>query len=306
MNNQRPIRETIEYLTQYRNKRIVVCLMSRRRVNTSLILHDLTRLCESGIQISLISTIPVDRQNASSLFSVKHAKSVQDALNITHAITTNKTAIKVIFMGDAQGLFLNGSLVQSEEYDAMPSILSSGQVSGAMLKILKNAYGIIQNAVPRVHIISAHAPGALLHEVLSSEGSGTMFHKGAYRHISELPIEKIGLMLALLQEDQTVTSLIPERHIASGWRYAMMFDHQIGGCIHLGNNGKITCLSVAGEHKTTALLELLQCAIKQAREKDLHTLYFNPTHNSNTVIASSWFCSMGFTRGSNGAFFLAL
>lgn len=87
-------------------------------------------------------------------------------------------ASKFILMTDVPGVLSDpddpSSLISELTRDQARRMLESGRVSGGMIPKLQACLTALENGCPRAHIIDGRVPHALLIEVFTDEGIGTM------------------------------------------------------------------------------------------------------------------------------------
>ena len=91
-------------------------------------------------------------------------------------------ARKLIYLTDVEGLYRDlgdeDSLIQSMSTDELRDLLGTGSVSTGMLPKLESCIGALENGVSQVHILDGRIQHAVLLEVFTPEGIGTMITPG--------------------------------------------------------------------------------------------------------------------------------
>jgi acetylglutamate kinase len=87
-------------------------------------------------------------------------------------------AAKLVYLTDVPGLYRDlgdaGSLVSTLDLRELEEILGSGSVHSGMLPKLKSCAMALQEGVPRAHILDGRTQHAVLLEIFTAEGIGTM------------------------------------------------------------------------------------------------------------------------------------
>jgi acetylglutamate kinase len=87
-------------------------------------------------------------------------------------------AAKLIFLMGVRGVLMNlqdpGSLLPELSASQLKQLESEGVLAGGMLPKANSALAALERGVARVHLVSGIEPDALLQELLTNEGSGTM------------------------------------------------------------------------------------------------------------------------------------
>ena len=102
-----------------------------------------------------------------------------NADTIASEIAVQLKAEKLVLLSDVNGLYLDASdettklsrlsIAEAEE------MISSGKATGGMIPKLQNLIAILNRGVKSAHIIGGNVRNALLSEVFTDEGTGTMF-----------------------------------------------------------------------------------------------------------------------------------
>jgi acetylglutamate kinase len=136
------------------------------KVNPQLI-HTLTR---DGY-VPVISSVAIGRSGESYNINADTAAS---------ALAAALNATKLILMTDVEGLYRDfkdkGSLITAITRDQVSDLLSSGQIDRGMIPKIEACISALDTGVQRAHIIDGRAPHALLTEIFTDEGIGTMIY----------------------------------------------------------------------------------------------------------------------------------
>ncbi|MDV3502332.1 amino-acid N-acetyltransferase [Marinobacter sp. M-5] len=109
-------------------------------------------------------------------------------------------AEKLIIFIDDQGLLeADGSLIRELSARQASEQLAQGAVTGHDAALLKAACDACVKGVRRSHIISYVNDGALLEELFTRDGSGTLVSGDHYEQIRQARVEDIGGVLELIQ-----------------------------------------------------------------------------------------------------------
>ena len=165
-------------------------------------------------------------------------------------------ASKLIALTDFQPLEEKGQqlkFLRVKEIEALTT-----ELTGREQQLLESAASACESGVERVHLLDATLPGALLDELFSNEGVGTMVYGGTYRQIRSLKEENISELLGLIGRSVRRTYLVPrtyEQIADSIENYAVMkVDGHVVGCVALykyDDVGEIGCLHVKQTHEGT-------------------------------------------------------
>ncbi|MDR3186754.1 MAG: acetylglutamate kinase [Christensenellaceae bacterium] len=121
--------------------------------------------------IPVISSVGCDRQG--NIYNI-------NADNAASKLAQALGAYSLISMTDTKGILLNqndeSTLVREILVSETEKLISEGIVSGGMIPKIKCCADAVRNGVKQVFIIDGRVPHAIIIEVLSDEGIGTMFH----------------------------------------------------------------------------------------------------------------------------------
>jgi amino-acid N-acetyltransferase len=148
-------------------------------------------------------------------------------------------AVKLMFIGSANGLEIEGKLVQQMSVKELESTLKNpgDKIVPEMMSKAQHALRASQGGVARVHIINGQVNEGLLAEVFSNEGIGTLIYADEYQAVRKAMRKDIRHMMALIkptvQEEQLVkrTRSAIDKHI--GEYYVFEIDNNIVGLIAL-------------------------------------------------------------------------
>ena len=177
---------------------------------------------------------------------------------------------------------------------------------GWLLRYMHAASEACRGGVNRVHIISYARDGALLQELFTRDGSGTLITHDPYEEIREAEIEDIGGMIELLrplEEDGILVRRSRERlEMEINHFVVIERDGMIVGCAALyplpsdeknPASGEIACVAVHPNYrKGDRGSELLEYLEKRAASKGLRKLFVLTTRTA------LWFIEHGFTPAS--------
>ena len=131
----------------------------------------LQRLLAEGI-IPVVATIAGDTKGQSYNINA-------DA--VAGAIATAMHAEKLVYLTDVEGLRSDprdpGSQLGRVSVDELDAMVASGAASAGMIPKVEACARAVRAGVPRAHILDGRVPHALLLEVFSNRGVGTMIHQ---------------------------------------------------------------------------------------------------------------------------------
>jgi N-acetylglutamate synthase-like GNAT family acetyltransferase len=88
---------------------------------------------------------------------------------------------KLIILSSCDGVVnQNGDFLHQVQSDHAQDLINKDVVSGELAVILQTALLAVSNNIRRVHIVNGVKPGALLEELFTKDGTGTMIYSGQY------------------------------------------------------------------------------------------------------------------------------
>lgn len=206
-------------------------------------------------------------------------------------------------------LFLHEGARISERLPECPAQLELSQVRSWAAKadahiapVLEAAASACENGVARVHLVSHAEDGALLQELYSRDGAGTLVTAEAYDHLRPAVLGDIGGLLELIEPLETSGVLVPrgrERLELELDKFLVMArDGLITACCALipfprERVGEIACVAVHPAYRKQGWASaLLAEAEKRAHGLGLKQLCALTTH------APHWFVERGFVEAN--------
>ena len=131
-------------------------------------------------------------------------------------------------------------------------------VDPRLLSKLEHAARACRNGVPRVHLLDGTLNEALLAEIFSHEGIGTMVYSNEYQQIRRVFKKDVGAVMTLIRQSVNNAELIKRTradilaHLDDYW--VLEIDRNLVGCIALHlfpeqQKAELACLYVAKNHE---------------------------------------------------------
>ncbi len=165
---------------------------------------------------------------------------------------------------------------------------------------LRACHSACENGVSRAHVVSAQKDGALIKELFTPDGSGTMVHRDSYETVRRAHIEDVGSILSLIKPLEEKGILVKRsRELLENeidCFVVMEKDNLIIGCAALyplsdAKSGELACLAVQEAYKRGGrAATLLKHMEKKAQLLKLTQLYVLTTQ------AAHWFIEQSFTE----------
>jgi len=219
----------------------------------------------------------------------------------THAAIALK-AEKLIFMMDTPGVTdAKGRLLKElTAQEAMKIVKSARELPLDVGFYLPGAVKACQNGVARAHLISRHVDGAILQELFTREGIGSMVSPEPMESMRQATIEDVGGILSLiepLEESGVLVRRSRELLEMEIERFSILeHDGIIIGCAALypfaeEKAGELACLAVHADYRDAgrgaSLLEFVEAAARKKKFKRLFVLTTQTAH---------WFVERGYAE----------
>jgi amino-acid N-acetyltransferase len=219
-------------------------------------------------------------------------------------VAVRLSATKLIFLIDADGV-RNGrrQLLTDLSTNVAEELLArkGERLTQDVRLYLPAAIRACDNGVARSHLISRHLDGALLLELFTRDGVGTMVASNALAHFRSATIDDVGGILAIiepLEEQGVLVRRSRERLEAEIERFVVAeYDNHIIGCAALyafpdERVGELAALAVHPDFRREGYGEALMKEIEtRARKLKLAKLFVLTTRTAH------WFVERGYRPG---------
>ena len=155
-----------------------------------------------------------------------------------------------------------------------------------------------KEGVNRVHLLSRHMDGALLLELFTHEGIGTLLTQDILESLREAKIEDVGGILALIEPLEAEGVLVRRQRERLEMEIDRFFvlehDRRVIGCAALypfDEEGEIACLVVHPEFRNSGVGDRLLSRLEdKARKLGLERVFVLTTRTAH------WFIERGFVE----------
>src|SRR6266404_3105137 len=221
-------------------------------------------------------------------------------------VAVRLTAHKLIFLMETDGV-RNGRrqlLSELSTRDAEALLARRAKLAPDVLHYLPYAIRACDNGVKRAHLISRHRDGALLLELFTRDGVGTMVAAAPLAHLRSATIDDVGGILSIIEPLEAEGVLVRrsrERLEMEIERFVVAeHDGAIVGCAALyafpeERAGELAALAVTPDFRRGGYGEALLHEIEQrAKKLKLARLFVLTTRTSG------WFLERGFVESDPG------
>ena len=242
----------------------------------------------------LVLLSPLGYSPTGEIFNLAHE-------DVAMMAATALGAEKLIFLTDSPGVVTGKRAELRHELtcsEAERLLAKDGALNGDIKLYLPHAVSACRAGVKRAHLISRHADGALLLELFTYRGVGTMLTQDPLEKLRPARIDDIGGVLKLIEPLEADGTLVKrsrdllEREIN---RFMVVeHDHVIVACAALYpfENGmtELACLAVQPDHRRAGVGErLLQAVEARAKRHKTKRLFVLTTRTAH------WFIERGFS-----------
>lgn len=168
-------------------------------------------------------------------------------------------AMKIIFLCSLDGLQLNGEIVPQLSIAETEDILKKKKAGDdpKLISKLEHAARACRQGVSRVHLLNGNVNEALLTELFSTDGIGTMVYSNEYQQIRRVFKKDVRNVMSLIRQSVEGEELIRRtradilQHIEDYW--VLEIDRSLVGCVALHcypeqQKAELACLYVSKSH----------------------------------------------------------
>ncbi|NMH60068.1 amino-acid N-acetyltransferase [Alteromonas ponticola] len=228
-----------------------------------------------------------------------------EVFNLSHEDVATKAAIalkadKLIAFSSHEGIFnQSGKLLRTIERHQLEQLYADNQID-AEPTVLHALISSVAAGIPRAHCISYEIDGALLQELFTRDGCGSLVLEHHYEQLRKATIDDVGGILALIKPLEESGALVTrsrerlEQEIEHF--FVIVRDGMIIACAALylfseERSGEIACVATHQEYRGKNRGERLLDAIKtSALELGLQNLFVL------TTLTAHWFLEQGFVQ----------
>lgn len=260
-----------------------------RRVDCAAIRH-----CLDQEQVILLP--PLGYSSTGEIFNLS-------AEDIAAATAASLGADKIIVLMSHEGLLdSEGKLLRQCEPEHAKRLLETLDQDSDAAAALRLSISACNNGVARAHLLSYEQDGALLQELFTRDGSGTLVTAQHYEKLQTASIDDIGGILEIiepLESEGTLVKRSRERLENEITQFQLIKrDGMVIACAALypdpnGDMGEIACVATHPDYRGGDRGErLLQALESQAKQQGLQKVFVLTTRTAH------WFREQGFVEVS--------
>lgn len=219
------------------------------------------------------------------------------------AVAVAIKADKLVYLTDSRGVTdQTGELLDAITADEADDLIKDGEwLSTDLRRYLPCSVRATQAGVGRVHLIGFEQDGALLRELFTHDGVGTVITRESLENIREAKPDDIAALIALIEpmEEEGILVHRPRELLEREIDHfsIMLHDGIIVGCAalypHSEDEAELACLAVSHDHREWGYGEQLMKRIeRRARRLGVKRLCVLTTRTEH------WFVERGFKLGT--------
>ena len=222
---------------------------------------------------------------------------------VAEAIASSLKADKLVYLTDSRGVTDQaGELLDAMTADEASQLLRDADwLTTDIIRYLPCAVRASRAGVGRVHVIGFAQDGALLRELFTHDGVGTVVTRESLENIREAKPDDIAALIALIEPMEQEGILVHrprellEREIEQF--SIMLHDGIIVGCAalyqHSAEEAELACLAVNPDHREWGYGEqLMERIFRRAKKAGIKRLFVLTTRTEH------WFVERGFKLGT--------
>jgi len=225
--------------------------------------------------------------------------------SVALALAEALKAVKIIYISTQDGIRVGEQLIRQMLVGDLESVLAlqKGDMRPEILSKATHAVAACKAGVPRVHIINGRVDEALLAEMFSNEGIGTLIYANEYQQVRRAMKKDIRNIFLLTKTAVAAEELVKRsRSVIEkqlGDYFIFEIDKNPVACVALHTypeqkKGELACLYVNPSHENQGIgRKLIQFVETKAREQGLTELVALSTQAFNYFMSKG-----GFVEGT--------
>jgi amino-acid N-acetyltransferase len=169
-------------------------------------------------------------------------------------------AMKILFLGAREAVTEAGTLLRQLSISETEDLARKGrgQLDPGVLSKLEHGARACRNGIPRVHLLNGSVDEALLSEVFSTEGVGTMIYGNDYQQIRRVLKKDVRAVLDLIKRSVEHAELVKRTRAdllaqLDDW-WVLEIDRQLVACVAVhfypeSQKAELACLYVSRAHE---------------------------------------------------------
>ena len=210
-------------------------------------------------------------------------------------------AMKILYLSAGEGLTVGGEMLRQLSIAEAEDLVKKkrAQVEPRLLSKLEHSARACRQGVARVHLLDGTRDEALLSEVFSHDGVGTMIYSNEYQQIRRVFKKDVRAIMALIRQSVNSEELVRRTradilaHLEDYW--VLEIDRNLLGCVAVhpypeDGKAELACLYVNKAHEGQGYgRKLVSFAERLAAEKGIRHLFALSTQAFNFFQQKSGF-----------------
>jgi amino-acid N-acetyltransferase len=225
--------------------------------------------------------------------------------DVAESIAVALKADKLLIFTDRLPTDRKGEVLAELTAQEAKALLKKADLGASATRALEHALRSLASGVGRAHLISRRAQGAVLLELFTHSGVGTMITADPVQELRPARVEDIGAIISLIEPLEADGTLVKrsrellEREL--GNFQVVEHDGVLLGCAALypyasAKTAEFACVAVTPDYRDAGIGELLlQACEDRAKELRLRKLF------ALTTRAAHWFLDQGFVAADVSA-----
>ncbi len=202
-------------------------------------------------------------------------------------------AAKLIYISNYSAYKKGASTISQMSVEEAEELFKKhkSDIAENLLSKFEHSIRACRNGVSRVHLLDGRVDEALLSEIFSNEGVGTMIYANEYQAVRAALKKDVRAIRNLIRESVEQEEIVKRTrqdivsHIDD--YYVFQIDGNIVGCVALhvqpgGESAELACLSVSAAHENIGIgQKLMLFAEKEAHERGIKTIFLLSTRAFN-------------------------
>lgn len=268
------------------------------------ITEDIALMKSIGMNIEIIEPQQEETSYQISVGSQDNEEKVYSEDELVAKIAIESGADKLIYLTGRDGVFVDDELIREISVAGAEKLLFvHDAVRGKMREKVKGAILACRNGVSRVHIISGIRKGALLQEIFSCQGMGTMIFEATYQNIRQGKKEDATGIVEILNANDFN---LPLSEVSKKIDDFLVFvvDEVVYGCALVEKKYydknitvEISYLSTCSDYEEESIEQkLLEHIINKANIEEIASISLEVIKNSVWLGLYPWFLKLGFQK----------
>jgi amino-acid N-acetyltransferase len=208
-------------------------------------------------------------------------------------VAESMQAMKILFLSASEGLFIGGEMVRQLSIAEAEELAKKkrAQVDPRLISKIEYAARACRQGVSRVHLLDGHRDEALLAEVFSHDGVGTMIYSNEYQQIRRIFKKDVRAVMGLIRQSVANEELVRRTradilaHLDEYW--VLELDRNLIACVAVHfypeeKKAELACLYVSKNHEGQGYgRKMMSFAEQLAAEKGMKSLFALSTQAFN-------------------------